>query len=80
MKKKDRIKKLKWERKHDAKYSPNKELNYRIHQMVNRVRKGEKGHGCAMGAIKRIRDNYPMLLTRQSGGTARKTIRVGDGK
>jgi len=75
MKKHERIAKLKKERKSNKKYSPNKQLNYKIHQMVNRIRKGDKGHGCAMESMRVMRAKYPMLLTRQSGGTALKHVR-----
>ena len=73
MKKKERQDMLKKERKTDKKYSPNKRLNYKIHQMVNRTNKTAKGHGCAMESMRVMRQRYPELLTRQSGGTGRAT-------
>lgn len=80
MRKKERQEKLKRERQLDAKFSTNKKLNYKIHQMTNRIRKGDKGHGCAMESMRVMRERYPELLTRQSGGTGRIERKKGEKK
>jgi len=60
MKKEQRIEMLKKKRKNHKKYSPNKYLNYKIHQMNNRTARNEKGHGCAMRALDTLRKKYSM--------------------
>jgi len=74
MKKEQRIEMLKKKRKNHKKYSPNKYLNYKIHQMNNRTARNEKGHGCAMRALDTLRKKYPDLLTPQAGGNADRSL------
>jgi len=65
LRKKDRIEKLKRERKSSRKYSPNKTLNYHIAQHHNRAKHtptDNKGRKKAAEQLGKLREKYPELF------------------
>ena len=65
MRKRDRIEKLKRERKRSGKYSPNKALNYRLEQHHNRASHtptDDKGRKKAAEQLGKFREKYPELF------------------
>ena len=65
MRKQDRIRKLKRERKQSGKYSPNKSLNYRLEQHHNRsshTPSDNKGRKKAAEQLVQFKEKYPDLF------------------